>query len=102
MLKNACNAKDNDFVINILRKMESKEIEPLEESIKMIEEYQRQAYHSLTSQREHNQKSRNAVFKLIREQKDFMRHFHLDNTRKKSLINAPKNTVNRINKTNTE
>lgn len=92
MLKNAFATADNDFVICILRKMQSKQIEPQEESIKLIEEYQQQVFRNLRTQRVHSKKTRNDCFKLIRECKQFLRHFQLDKRSANKLskeINVP-------------
>lgn len=92
MLKNACATADNDFVICILRAMQSKQIEPQQESIKLIEEYQQQVFRNLRTQRVHSKKTRNDCFKLTRECKQFLRHFQLNKRSENKLskgINVP-------------
>lgn len=86
MLKNACREEDNDFVISILRKMISKEIEPTEETFHMVKNYQRDILRKLRYERSHNHKTRNECFKLTRECRQWLKRFRLDKdeTEKKS------------------
>ncbi|XP_055325072.1 uncharacterized protein LOC129579241 [Sitodiplosis mosellana] len=78
MLKNACGTANNNFVISILRKMQSKQVEPQEEAVKLLEEYQQQVFRDLRAQRVHSNQTRNECFKLTRECKQFLKHFRLD------------------------
>lgn len=78
MLKNACALKDNDFVISILRKMTSTQIEPTEESIRMVEEYHVRVFRSLRTHKVVTKKIRNECFKLTRECKQWKKHFRKD------------------------
>lgn len=78
MLKNACASKDNDFVISILRKMEQKQIEPTENSIRMVDEYHTREFRNLRSYRVASKKMRNECFKLTRECRHWKKHFRND------------------------
>lgn len=78
MLKNACALKNNDFVISILRKMQSKQFEPTEESIRMVDEYHGREFRSLRSYRVVSKKMRNECFKLTRECSKWKKHFRND------------------------
>lgn len=78
MLKNACALKDNDFVISILRKMKSQQIEPTEESIRMVDEYYVRVFRSLRSHKVVTKKMRNECFKLTRECRQWKKHFRKD------------------------
>lgn len=78
MLKNACAVKDNDFVINILRKMRMHQIEPSEESIRMVDEYHTRVFRSLRTHRVVSKKMRNDCFKLTRECRQWKKHFRKD------------------------
>lgn len=100
MLKNACTAENNDFVIQILRKMQSKQINPLEESVQMIQAYQHQVFRNLRTQRVHNQKTRNECFKFIREHKQWLKHFRLDSesVKKSTMVEEQKKDGKPTNK----
>lgn len=105
MMKNACAASDNNFVISLIRMMQAKQIEPLEETVAMVEEYQHQVFRNLRNQRVHSKQTRNECFKLTRECKQFLRHFRLDKrsgNRGAKLIETPvdKQTENKGSKIN--
>lgn len=78
MLKNACASGNNNFMISILRKMQSNKIEPLEESVRLVEEYQQQVFQNMRTKRVHSKQTRNECFKLTRECKQFLKCFQLD------------------------
>lgn len=78
MLKNACAYNDNDFLISIIRQMKTREIEPMIESVDMVEAYQKKILHNMRSRRIQDKHTRNECFKLIRECKQWLRHFKLD------------------------
>lgn len=78
MLKNACSLKDNDFVISILRKMRSEEIEPTEESIRLVEDLHKNVFRSLRTETFASKKMRNECFKLSREYQQWRKHFRAD------------------------
>lgn len=87
MLKNACASKDNDFVISILRKMKAHQIEPTEESIRMVDEYHARVFQSLRTHRVVKKQQRNECFKLTRECKQWKKHFRKD---------APKDSAHHV------
>lgn len=103
MLKNACAAEDNNFMISILREMQCKRIEPLMESVHLVEQYQQKLFHNLRTQRVHSKQTRNECFKVTRECKQFLKYFQLDkrsenrnptqideeNEKKSTLIGTP-------------
>lgn len=96
MLKNACTMKDNDFVISIIRRMQSEQIEPTEESFQMVETYHKTLFRSLRTEAS-SKRMRNECFKVSREYKQWRKHFRADQpkewTNKESAINkvmAPK------------
>ncbi|XP_031621040.1 uncharacterized protein LOC116339351 [Contarinia nasturtii] len=91
MLKNACAAQNNNYIISIIRQMQSKEIEPLDESVEMVEAYQRQIFRDMRGKRVHDKHTRNECFKLTRECKQWLRHFRLDKrTINKNRLIEPK------------
>lgn len=94
MLKNACATQDNNFVISVLRKMQTlTNLELNEKVVEMVQEYQKQAFQNLRTQRKSNQQTRNECFKLSREYKQWLRHFRMD----KSNVTA-KRSIKSTNK----
>lgn len=81
MLKNACASKNNDFVISILRAMKSHQIEPTEESIRLVDDYHAREFLNLRSYRTVSKKMRNEIFKLSRECRQWKKHFRKDESR---------------------
>lgn len=78
MLKNACRTGNNDFVISILRKMQSNRIEPTDEMVDMVKNYQKDVIRKLRYETSHSKKTRNECFKLTRECRQWHKHFRLD------------------------
>lgn len=81
MLKNACAANDNNFVISILRKMESECIQPTEETIRMVAAIEKQIFENLRKNHVARKQERNECFKLARECKQWMKHFRIEKER---------------------
>lgn len=92
MLKNACALKDNDFVISILRKMKLQQIEPTEESIRMVDEYHVRIFRSLRSHRVVSKKMRNECFKLTRECRHWKKHFRKDVPKESTSVHHGQST----------
>lgn len=100
MLKNACSFENNDFIICILRKMQSNEINPLEETFNMIEMYQKELFQNLRTQRIPNKRTRNECFKFMRECKQWLKHFNMDkrSTDETKMIEVPAHISNKHKK----
>lgn len=97
MLKNACAAHDNNFVIGILRKMQTlTKIELNDEVIRMVDEYQKESFQNFRNQRKLNVQLRNECFKLARECKQWLRHFGMDKS--DNLTKKADNTTKKSNK----
>lgn len=100
MLKNACAAHDNNFVIEILRKMQTlTKIELNDEVVKMVDDYQKQSFQNFRNQRKPNVQLRNECFKLTRECKQWLRHFGMDKSDKSDNTTKKSNKKTRVSNT---
>lgn len=75
MLTNAIRAKDNDFVIGILRQTKAHNFEPSSETIELAQQYQQQVAASLKELHRMTKHERNECFKVLRELKQYFRQF---------------------------
>lgn len=78
MLTNACRFKDNNYVIKLLRFMQSEEIEPTEQSIEILNDYTKYAFSKLRKYKMADKHDRNEFFKLSREHRQWVKRFNLN------------------------
>lgn len=86
MLKNACAAGDINFEIEILRTMKQLNIEPDKECLLLVKNAGEESSRRLRKCSHLNKTERNECFKVIRERKDWMKHFRLDQIEHKKRI----------------
>lgn len=77
MLTNAIRAKDNDYVIEILRQAKAHNAEPTNETVDLIQQYQQQAAARLKELHRMTKHEQNECFKVLREVKQYFHQFNI-------------------------
>lgn len=85
MLRNACYAKEYNYVLEVMHICKMERIKPSERFVEILEEFNKKSFNFVKYNSDLRQSQRNAYFKFSREYKDWLRKMKLSGLDKKEL-----------------